>query len=728
MVENKSINAQKNIDAKDEIDVGRLYGAILDHRWLIAGVTLFFTLIGLVYSIFATPIYSANALIQVESSPGNLVASQVASSLIPDAKPESNAEVELIQSRMVLGKTINDLGLDSVISPKYFPVFGSGWARLMGTKVPQLAVTRFNVPTELMGKKIVLTVGDNKTFKLSYDGDEILNGRVGQYEKNGEISILVSDADAENGQEFYIQKIPYINTYNALLANLTVEDKNKDSGVLTLTLNGPDPKMTEKTLQNIANNYLFQNVERKSEEAQRSLNFVDKQMPEVRQNLDIAEGKLNKFRQANDSVDLSLEAKSLLDTMVNVDQQLNELTFREAEISKLYTKEHPAYRTLLEKRQTLLDEKKNLEGKVSGLPNTQQEIIRLSRDVDAGQAVFMQLLNKQQELSINKASTVGNVRIVDPALVLYKPISPKVAIIIIVSFLVGLIFSIIYVVMKAILVRGIESPEQLENNGISVYASIPLSEWQRDRDRILYQQNRIKNKNKPVKSSELLAVANPADLSIEAIRSLRTTMHFAMLDAKNNIVMISGTSPDIGKTFVSTNLATVMAQSGQRVMIIDGDMRKGYAHDLFNKSNTKGISELLSNQAEISDIIQKTDIENLDFISRGQVPPNPSELLMNRRFTEMLGELQDDYDIVIIDTPPILAVTDAAVIGMHVGTTLLVTGFERTTVKEVEVSIRRFSQSGIDVKGVILNLVMKKSAGYYGYGYYHYSYESTGKA
>ncbi len=726
MVDNKSINAQKNADAKDEIDIGRLYGALLDHRWLIVGITVFFTLLGVVYSMFSTPIYSANSLVQVESSPGNLVVSQM-SSLIPDTKPESNAEIELIQSRLVLGKTIEDLSLDTQVTPKYFPVLGEGWARLTGAKEPKAAVSRVQVPAELMGQKLTLVIGENKDFTLSYDGNELVKGQIGEIASKGDVSILVSDTDAEPGTEFYVQKTPYLATYNYLLGNLVVEDKGKDSGVLTLTLNGPDPELTQSTLQAITNNYFLQNVQRKSEEAQKSLDFISKQLPDVRAKLDDAENKLNAFRQQNDSVDLSLEAKSMLDTMVNVDQQLNELTFREAEISKLYTKSHPAYRTLLEKRQTLLDEKKNLESKVTGLPKTQQEIIRLTRDVDAGQAVFMQLLNKQQELSINKASTVGNVRIVDPALVQYKPIAPKVPIIVIVAFIVGLIFSVIYVLIKTILVRGVESPEQLENSGINVYASIPLSEWQQQKDRQLYQLAKNGGKNISPRSAELLAIANPADLAVEAIRSLRTTMHFAMLDAKNNVVMISGTSPGIGKTFVSTNLATVVAQSGQRVLFIDCDMRKGYAHELFMCNNKHGVSELLSDRADLQQVIQKTGIENLDFVARGQVPPNPSELLMSKRFTTLLEELQKEYDIVIVDTPPILAVTDPAIIGMHAGTTLVVAGFEKSTVKEVEVSIRRFEQNGIEVKGAILNLVLKKAAGYYGYGYYHYSYESSSK-
>ncbi|WP_283827004.1 GNVR domain-containing protein, partial [Serratia marcescens] len=290
-----------------------------------------------------------------------------------------------------------------------------------------------------------------------------------------------------------------------------------------------------------------------------SLDFLKDQLPEVRSSLDSAEDKLNRFRQANDSVDLSLEAKSVLDTIVGVEAQLNELTFKEAEISKLYTKEHPAYRALMEKRATLQQEKDKLNKRVSVMPKTQQEILRLTRDVQAGQEIYMQLLNKQQELGITKASTVGNVRIVDPAVTQPRPVKPQKTIIVLIVTLLGGLFSTGFVLLKTMLHRGIESPEQLEQQGINVYASIPLSEWQQKSDR----ETMLSGKRSSNRSYTLLAVGNPADLAIEAVRSLRTSLHFASLEAKNNVLMISGASPSIGKTFVSINLAAVIAQAGQ---------------------------------------------------------------------------------------------------------------------------------------------------------------------
>ncbi|CAI0858384.1 tyrosine-protein kinase Wzc [Serratia quinivorans] len=711
--------------SSEEIDLGRLFGTLLDHKWLIIGVTTLFAVIGIIYSLFATPNYQSDALIQVEQNTGNSLLSDL-SQMIPNSQPASSTEIELIQSRMVLGKTVSDLGLETVVEQNYFPVFGRGWARLMGHTPAQIALSRLTVPESMLSTPFKLEVVDSQHYKLSLDGAEILKGTVGQQASGNGVSLLVSDLVAVPGTNFDIVKQPMLVAINELLDSFSAADKGKDTGVLQLSLIGEDPIAVRKILDSIARNYLLQNVERKSEEAAKSLDFLKEQLPDVRGSLDSAENKLNQYRQMNDSVDLSLEAKSVLDTIVSVESQLNELTFKEAEISKLYTKEHPAYKALMEKRVILQKERDKLNKRVSSMPKTQQDILRLTRDVQAGQEIFMQLLNKQQELSITKASTVGNVRIVDPAVTQPKPVKPKKTLIVIfVTFLGGLL-SVGIVLMKAMLHRGIETPDQLEQEGINVYASVPLSEWQQKKDRESLLTKRLKSNTR---SDALLAVGNPADLAIEAIRSLRTSLHFAMLESKNNILMISGASPNIGKTFVSTNLAAVIAQAGQRVLIIDADMRKGYSHSLLNTTWKNGLSDVLSQQISVEDAVRHTEVKGLDFVPRGQIPPNPSELLMSDRLGAFLKWASENYDMVLVDTPPILAVTDAAIVGRHVGTALMIARFGMNTVKEVEVSIRRFDQNGVDIKGIILNAVEKRASSYYGgYGYYQYEYKSSDKS
>ncbi|HCM6488636.1 polysaccharide biosynthesis tyrosine autokinase [Klebsiella quasipneumoniae] len=704
------------------IDLGHLIGEFIDHRKLIISVTSLFTLIALIYAIFATPIYQADALIQVEQKQANAILSNL-TQMLPDSQPQSAPEIALIQSRMILGKTVDDLNLQARVKEKYFPLLGRGFARLMGNKEGNISISRLYINgDDTEEPKVILTVKDKNNYSIQM-GDTVFSGKVGELLEENGISLKVDSIDAAPGNEFVVAYVSRLKAITDLQDSLIVADQGKDTGMLTLSLTGDNPLLIERILNSVSENYLAQNIARQAAQDAKSLEFLSKQLPQVREDLDLSEDKLNQYRRLNDSVDLSLEAKAVLDQIVNVDNQLNELTFRESEISQLYTKEHPTYKALMEKRKTLQDEKIKLNKRVSAMPETQQEILRLSRDVESGRAVYMQLLNRQQELNIAKSSAIGNVRIIDDAVTQTKPVKPKKILILLAGIVFGGMVSVGLVLLRVLLRRGIETPEQLEEVGINVYASIPVAET--------FTKNSLQGKGSTKKVfneiPSFLAVDNPADLAIEAIRGLRTSLHFAMMEARNNILMISGASPNAGKTFVSSNLAAVIAQTGKKVLFIDTDMRKGYTHKLFNENNSNGLSDILSGKTEISLAIKTIKSAGFDYISRGMVPPNPAELLMNKRFGDLLEWANNNYDIVVLDTPPILAVTDAAVIGHYVGTTLLVARFELNTAKEIEVSIKRFEQTGIIVKGCILNGVVKKASSYYGYGYNHYGYSYTDK-
>lgn len=714
-------NKPENKDA-DEIDLSRLYGELIDHRKLIISVTAFFTLIALVYSLFSTPIYQADSLIQVEQKQANAILSNL-SQMLPDSQPQSAPEITLLQSRMILGKTVDDLNLQAKIKQNYFPILGRGFSRLSGDKPGIINVSRLYLPkTDDDIPELTLTVIDANKFTIQTDSFEA-EVKVGELFEKNNISLKVDEIQAKPGTSFTVEYLSKLKAINDLRDVLTVSDQGKDTGMLTLSLTGDDPVQIRKILDSISNNYLMQNIDRQAAQDAKSLEFLNRQLPQVRHDLDISEDKLNKYRQQKDSVDLSLEAKAVLDQIVNVDNQLNELTIRESEVSQHFTKEHPTYKALMEKRVTLLEEKAKLNKRVSAMPETQQEVLRLSRDVDSGRAVYMQLLNRQQELNIAKSSAIGNVRVIDEAVTQPRPVAPKKILIVIGGIIFGLIVSVAIIALRVFLRRGIESPEQLEVLGINVYASIPVSET--------FAKNITKglksNKKKSLEYDEFLAIQNPGDLAIEAIRGLRTSLHFAMMEARNNILMISGASPNAGKTLVSSNLAAIISQTGKKVLFLDADLRKGYTHKLFNVSNENGLSDYLAGKVDIKNCVKQIKTAGFDFISRGMVPPNPAELLMHSRFQNLLSWASDNYDLVIVDTPPILAVTDAAIIGNYAGTTLLVARFEQNTVKEIEVSAKRFEQSGVMIKGCILNGVVKKASSYYGYGYSHYGYSYSNK-
>ncbi|HHF3195845.1 polysaccharide biosynthesis tyrosine autokinase [Vibrio sp. CCB-PB317] len=709
--------------ADDEIDLGKLFGIILDAKWLILCTVVLFSIIGVGVAILSTPIYKADALIQIESKSSGGISAMVGDmGELFSAESSATTEIEIIKSRMILGGTVDKFNLTTVVSPNYMPIIGKGLARLQGEQI-SLSVSRFNTPSYAVGIPLTLEVIDSEkqTFRLIEDDNNvILEGKVGELiEKNG-YQFLATEMIAQDGASFTVSKVSKLDAINKLQENLSISERGKQTGIISLSFSGEDRAKIQAILNDISQNYFLQNVQRNSAEAEQSLEFLKGHLPDIKTKLTASEDVLNRFRQENESIDLGLEAQSTLKVMVELEAQLNELTFKESEISQRFTQDHPAYKSLLDKRETLLKEKERLNKQVQKLPKTQREVLRMTRDVEVNQQIYIQLLNKVQELNIIKAGTVGNVRILDNAQSFSKPIKPKKALIVVLATLLGGMVGVAFVLIRAAFHRGVETPDQIEQIGMPVYASVPKS----------IQQLEFANKLKRNKGSNdelvLLAEANPADLSIEALRSLRTSLHFAMMEAKNNVLMISGPAPSIGKTFVSTNFAAVAAKTGQKVLLIDADMRKGYLQQCFGLRWDNGLSDYLSGKTSHSNIIKSTSIDNLDVVTRGQVPPNPSELLMHPRFKSFVDEMSAQYDLVIIDTPPVLAVTDPSIVGAIAGTTLMVARFDQTTLKEIEVAQGRFEQSGVEVKGVILNAVEKKASNSYGYGYgyYNYAYKS----
>ena len=709
---------QLNRNSAEVINLGRIMGLMLDNKWLIIGITCFFALTGVIYALCTTPVYQADALVQVEQKSGGIPGlSDVSDMLGSGGDSETSTEIELIKSRMIISQTVEELNLNVLIRPDFPYGVSKGLAARLGWHAGTLLVSRFQVPAAYEGRTFTLQLQDKGGYQLSLDGTELLQGKAGELAQSQDgISLLVTDLKGEPGQRFTLTKLSELQVINDLQQRLMVSEKGSKTGILALSLNGDDSEAIRSVLESVARNYVMKNIERNAAEAEKSLQFLQSHLPDVRSSLEDSEQKLNNYRQKNESVDLNLETKTVLDTMVSLETQLNELTFKESDIAHQFTKAHPAYISLMDKRQTLLKEKERINQQVQKLPKMQQDVLRLTRDVQVGQEIYLQLLNKVQELNILKAGTVGNVRIIDHAAVQIKPVKPKKTLIVVIATLLGSMLSLALVFIRAAFNRGVEGPDELEKLGINVYATVPLSEWQQEQSR----------KQQKGKKLTLLAQHNPADLSIEALRNLRTSLHFVMMEARNKVLTIIGPNPAIGKTFVTGNLASVIAQGGQKVLLIDADMRKGHLHHYLAAGKT-GLSDYLSGQKDLTQIVVHGEAHSFDFIPRGQVPPNPSELLMHPRFSALLEWASEHYDLVLIDTPPLLAVTDAAIVGRLAGTVLLVARFGVTAAKEVEITQRRLEQNGIEVKGVILNAMEKRAAGYYGgsYGYYQYSYQSS---
>ena len=720
----------------DEIDLHRLFALLIDAKWLILGTTVLALLLGGLYATFATPIYKADALLQVEKKQGGMAGLEELSQAMGQEQSMA-AEIAILRSRMVLGNVSEQLHADIVVRPDRDPWLGRFTAPdpvAPGVPRPLFAgyrdsetfvtVKQFIVPDNLRGRAFRLTADEQGHPQLRLGEKKVLGGPADQVLRSEDESIVLELGEWQPGSEaLTLTRLTPLQAVGAIRSGLTVNEQGRDTGILNVGITGPDKERILAVLDAIAENYLLQNINRQAAEAEQSLEFLNKQLPELKAELTEAEEKLNAYRLESDSVDMQMETQSLLGRVVSMESKLNELKIKESEVSAKFTKEHPAYRTLLEQRRSLEQERDQLNRQIGQLPETQQQILRLMRDVEVNQQIYVGLLNRAQELRIMKASTVGNVRIIDDAVVYPAPVKPQKGLVTGLAGFLGLILSAGFVLGAGLLHRGIESPDQLEEQGIPVYAAVPLSEQQQKLDRIVAMMRRRKrSKHEPI---PLLAVSDPADLAIEALRSLRTSLHFAMMEATNKVMMISGPSPQVGKSFITANLAAVLAQVGQKVVVIDADMRKGHLHRYFKNQNDLGLSDLLSGQAEHQQVIHETEVENLHFIPRGQIPPNPSELLMHSRFKALMERLSAEYDLVLVDTPPILAVTDAAIIGQQAGTSLIVARYGMNSAKEVDVSVHRFEQNKVEIKGAILNAIERRASNEYGYYAYHYDSDKT---
>jgi|TARA_R110000851_G_scaffold231125_2_gene383998 tyrosine-protein kinase Etk/Wzc len=720
----------------DEIDLHRLFALLIDAKWLILGTTVLALLLGGLYATFATPIYKADALLQVEKKQGGMAGLEELSQAMGQEQSMA-AEIAILRSRMVLGNVSEQLHADIVVRPDRDPWLGRFTAPdpvAPGVPRPLFAgyrdsetfvtVKQFIVPDNLRGRAFRLTADEQGHPQLRLGEKKVLGGPADQVLRSEDESIVLELGEWQPGSEaLTLTRLTPLQAVGAIRSGLTVNEQGRDTGILNVGITGPDKERILAVLDAIAENYLLQNINRQAAEAEQSLEFLNKQLPELKAELTEAEEKLNAYRLESDSVDMEMETQSLLGRVVSMESKLNELKIKESEVSAKFTKEHPAYRTLLEQRRSLEQERDQLNRQIGQLPETQQQILRLMRDVEVNQQIYVGLLNRAQELRIMKASTVGNVRIIDDAVVYPAPVKPQKGLVTGLAGFLGLILSAGFVLGAGLLHRGIESPDQLEEQGIPVYAAVPLSEQQQKLDRLVTAMRRRKrSKHEPI---PLLAVSDPADLAVEALRSLRTSLHFAMMEASNKVMMISGPSPQVGKSFITANLAAVLAQVGQKVMVIDADMRKGHLHRYFENQNDVGLSDLLSGQAEHQQAIHGTEVENLHFIPRGQIPPNPSELLMHSRFKALMERLSAEYDLVLVDTPPILAVTDAAIIGQQAGTSLIVARYGMNSAKEVDVSVHRFEQNKVEIKGAILNAIERRASNEYGYYAYHYDSDKT---
>ncbi|WP_040331434.1 polysaccharide biosynthesis tyrosine autokinase [Acinetobacter rudis] len=720
----------------DNIDLKELFFSVLNQWKLVMLCIVISLIIAILYLRVTLPIYSTNALVQVED--GKSAASVALLGQLKElsgtvgTKSPADAEIEILRSRLIIGQVIHDLNLNLIvkddhdsllnrlISPKYLDVFYKPNAVSVQTKHSSFQIKKFELPNYYLDKPLSLHFIENNQFTISFKEQVLIKAKQNQLNhlttEKGTWEIEIATPLGSPQQSFTLIKQSLPSSVGSFLENYSVAERGKLTGVIGLDYQGYDKEHITHVLNSVLDIYHQQNIERKTLESKQTLSFLDKQLPELRQQLLDSEIKFNQFRRKNNTVDVSQESDLLLKQSVELEKTRIELKQKQAELQSKYTDIHPLMTEITAQLEAINKKTQELNRTLSALPELQRLYLQLYRDVKVNTELYTSLLNNYQQLKVAQAGEIGSVRIIDTAVEPVKAIKPRKLIVLFLSLMIGSFIGILFSLFRSMLKQGIKTFAQIERElDLSVFATVPRSPIQETRMHVL----------KKKKSIPILAVRDGEDIAIESLRSLRTTIHFTLTHAKNNIISISGPVPEVGKSFISTNLATIFAQSNKKVLLIDADLRRGYLHKYFNQAISPGLSEYLHHQIELEQCIHSTHVNNLNFLSRGKNLGNPSETLASDHFQALLEHLSPSYDHIIIDTPPILAVTDALIISQYATVNLIVVRHAQTFMKALDLTKKRYEQAGIKIDGVILNDI-QQSIGYasnYNFSY-HYSSSS----
>jgi tyrosine-protein kinase Etk/Wzc len=718
-----ALNMRLGADASDSpmdngsVDLKTYFNTLYDSRWLIGSITMLVTVIAVLYALVAKPVYEANLMIHVEEESPNASKNILseASSLF-ETKKAAIAEMELLRSRMVVSRAVDNLQLYIDVQPKLFPIAGYwianqasgelsepgifGWGGYVwGGEAMEVAV--FNLPAGLHNREFTITALGKQRYRFGGGGGAPkFDGVVGQQYQvpcaDGSLELRVDKMLARAGAQFRLRRTSRLGTIERIQNTMLISEQGKLSGVIEVKMQGDSSKRINKLLSEIGREYMRQNLARKTEEAEKSLAFLNQQLPILKRQLEQSEDKYNQFRNAHGTIDLREEARMSLQQAAAARTRRLDLIQKKTELLARFTEDHPIVKGVNGQRKEVDAEIEDVAKRIRTLPVLEQDETRLTREIKVNTDLYTALSNTAQQLRLISVGRVSNVRMIDAPMAPEKPVRPNRPVIVALAAVIGLILGVMLAFARKAMAGGIDSPQQVERllHARVVYATIPHSAG---------QEKLIKKLRSEGGMLPLLAQAMPEDIAIESLRSFRAALQFSMPHFKNNIVMLAGPTRNLGKSFVAANFAAVMAASGKRVLLIDADLRNGLLHRYFGVSREQGLSKAITGALPVDQVIHRGVMENLDFIPTGALPPNRSEFLLHLNFGGLLETASANYDLVLLDPPPILAVADALIIGAHAGAVFILTRAGVTTEGEINESIKRLNHAGISPQGVLFN-------------------------
>jgi tyrosine-protein kinase Etk/Wzc len=722
----------------DGAGIREYFELLYQGRWVIFLITLFAILLAGIYVFLAPPVYKADALLRIDKNKAFLNDPLRGAGRSEDGEsPRAHREVEILHSRLVLGQVVDNLHLAISAAPKYFPYIGEAIARRhdsrQGVAEPwwgldsyawggeNVKVSDFNVPNRYLGQPFNLVALPGNRYHL-IGAEEVLlaEGQVGEtlevdMSEPEPLVLKVSELTARPGTYFNLSRRSRLGAINSLAGSLIVKETGKDTDVVSIEIKGQKPELLAQEVNDIATTYVREAVAWESAEAEQKLRFLGQQLPTVKERLESSEDALNAFRQKHSAIDISSETGVLFNQIAQIETLAIQLKQKEVDLRQHFAESHPQIVTIKAQLGRVDRMLANLSERIKGLPRTQQDMGRLSRDVQVNTELYTSLLNSAQEQGLVAAGAIGNSRIVDYAVTPESQVSPRPRLIFIIAGLFGSFSGMAAVFLPNSLRRRVSDASLVEHRlGFPVYATVPHSKG---------QETLARTPRRRRGHPAVLAYHRPDDVSVESLRGLRTTLYSALKGMRNNVLMVCSPGPGMGKSFISANLAAVLASAEKRVLLIDGDLRNGRLHDVFSAPQEPGLADLISGSATSTDVISRIPAPRVDFIPRGCNASNPAELLMHRHLRESLEDLKEHYDHIIIDSPPVLSVTDAALIGQLAGATIMVIKEGGHTVQELELSIRRLQQAGVKPHGFLIN-DMKQDSPFYPYYVHTYAHKN----
>lgn len=372
----------------------------------------------------------------------------------------------------------------------------------------------------------------------------------------------------------------------------------------------------------------------------------------------------------------------------------------------------------------------NIRGELAGgqrlaveLNQHEMEYSRLSRERDNHAKIYGIVLERSTEGNLMRDLQVNNISVLDHALLPVSPIKPRVFVSLLVGAALGLVLGVFAALLAAFADRTVRSRQDVEEVlGVPSLGFLPKITDRTVRDGAKYQYSDRPATHEPIDNLDLVVHSHPSSMVAEMARGIRTNLLFMSPDTPFQMLMVASASPREGKTFTAVSLATTLAHSGKRVLLVDGDLRRPRIHRVFRLRPPVGFTSVLIDEATLDEVILDTPVPNLQVLPCGPLPPNPAELLHSQKAADVLAELRRRYDRVIFDSPPINAVNDALALGAQLDGVVLVVRARQTRRDHAAMVVRQLKSLGSRVVGCVLNGFDGRddSPGYY-YGRYDYS-------